>query len=361
MEMMKLKGHVFVALSGGVDSAVCAALLLSQGYQVTGIHMDTWKETLLADEKLGSGSSKEYAEKTAKVLQIPFISMDVKGQFYRDVVLKFIEGYLQGSTPNPCLFCNPTIKWGILQSYALEKGADYFATGHYAKLVRDTFGNVRLLRGADKSKDQSYVLSLLSQFQLQKTLMPLGSKLKSEVRSFAQRLKLPVADREESQDLCFLGVTDYRDFLQRYSKMPFEPGEIVNINDEVVGQHRGLPFYTIGQRKGIRVASSEPYYVIEKDISRNRLVVGFADEAGQDHLIAGSSNWISGQQPNCGQTYDVMIRYRANPVEAILTDSTSDKFRLKFIQPQRGITPGQVASLYSGEECLGGGVILSNN
>ncbi len=361
MEMMNSRGHVFIALSGGVDSAVSAALLLSQGYQVTGIYMDTWKDPLWADRKQGLGTSEELAQQTARVLQIPFLSFDVKALFYKDVVQKFIEDYLRGLTPNPCLFCNPRIKWGILQSYAVENGADYFATGHYAQLERDALGKVRLFRGKDKSKDQSYVLALLSQSQLQKTLLPIGLHSKIEVRSYAQNLKLPVADREESQDLCFLGINDYRDFLDRFSTKPIEPGKIVNQKGEVVGSHQGLPFYTIGQRKGIRVAASEPYYVIGKDLTKNHLLVGFDNEACQDHLVVGSSNWISGQHPTCGESYDVMIRYRAKPVKAILFGSTGENFRLKFNQPQRGITPGQVAVLYSGEECLGGGVILPNN
>jgi tRNA-specific 2-thiouridylase len=357
MKSMTKDDMVYVALSGGVDSAVTAALLLSEGYQVTGIHMETWKDPTLVLESDNSLSSKKLAEQTAQTLGFPFISINLEEQFFSEVVQPFIKDYHTGLTPNPCLFCNPQIKWGVLQSYALEKGGKYFATGHYAKLVRTSEGSVRLFRAVDQKKDQSYVLSLLSQYQLQHTLLPLGELTKEDVRKLALELNLPVADREDSQDLCFLGSGGYREFLYRYSSEIIEPGEIVNLQGEVIGRHEGLAFYTIGQRKGIRVASSEPYFVIDKDVETNRLIVGFEAETGQQQLIGKSPNWISGNPPEFGELFNVMIRYRAKPIRAELNHLTEEYFGLKFNQKIKGITPGQVAVLYKDQECLGGGVI----
>lgn len=353
---MDWRKHVFIALSGGVDSAVCAARLLEDGYQVTGIHMDTWKAPDWA-EGTQSEASADLAQQTADFLGIPFISLDLKEIFFKEVVQSFIRKYLQGQTPNPCLFCNPQVKWGILQAYALEHGGDYFATGHYARIKRLDSGKVQLIKGIDQAKDQSYVLSLLSQDQLSKSFLPIGSLTKKEVRMEAQRLSLRVADRQDSQDLCFLGTGDYRDFLKRFAPEASQPGEIVTTDGEVVGEHQGLAFYTVGQRKGIRVAAAEPYYVVKKDIEQNRLIIGFSDRANDWRLQAAHTNWISGEPPNQNRTYDVMIRYRAKPMPAELTSVTENEFQLEFKEPLRGITPGQVAVLYEGEVCLGGGII----
>jgi len=354
---MNTRGLVYVAMSGGVDSAVAAETLLSQGYNVTGIHMETWKDPKWHQVDQQQESSIDLARRTSETLGIPFVSVDMKERFFSNVVKPFIKQYTAGETPNPCLFCNPQVKWGVLQSYAFEHGADYFATGHYARLKRNNFGVVRLYKGIDKTKDQSYVLSLLNQQQFQGTLLPLGEMLKTEVRAKARNLNLPTADRQDSQDLCFLGSVDYRDFLQRYAGDSIEPGEIVNTEGKVIGEHQGLPFYTIGQRKGIRVASTEPYFVTGKDVEMNRLVVGYAHQVGQRTLVASSPNWITGTPPSVNDIYDVMIRYRAKPAPAVLSDLTPGQFRLNFTKEQRGITPRQVAVLYNGEECLGGGTI----
>ncbi|MFN2303971.1 MAG: tRNA 2-thiouridine(34) synthase MnmA, partial [Anaerolineales bacterium] len=276
---------------------------------------------------------------------------------YDQVVQTFINDYLEGKTPNPCLFCNPHIKWGILQSYAFNQGADFFASGHYARIEYLGSGQVHLLRGKDPNKDQSYVLSMLTQSQLGRSLFPIGDMLKGEVRSLAHRLGLTFIDREESQDLCFLGNVDYRDFLIRYAPQAANLGEIVNERGEVLGEHNGLAFYTIGQRKGIRIAASQPYFVIGKDREKNHLVVGFVEQTERSNLIAIKPNWIAGKPPDEGKNYSVMIRYRAKPVNAALFYISSDEFRLEFNDGVRGITPGQAAVLYQGEVCLGGGII----
>jgi len=354
---MNSNGHVYVAMSGGVDSSVAVAKLLAQGYRVTGIHMLTWKDPKWEAAIKDLPAPEKLAENSAKSLGIPFIVLDIRDDFYQTVVKKFIREYIHGQTPNPCLFCNPQVKWGILQSYALSHGADFFATGHYACIERPPTGKVRLLRGVDHTKDQSYVLSMLSQFQLSRSLLPLGTLTKQAVRAFAKEMLLPVADRQDSQDLCFLGNVDYRDFLTRYAPDSLEKGDIVDNTGRVLGEHQGLAFYTIGQRKGIRIAASEPYFVINKDQENNRLVVGFADETGEKCLTAVQPNWISGVPPEIDSVYDVMVRYRSKPAPAVLTMTTEDKIRLEFMKRLRGITPGQVAVLYRDDICLGGGVI----
>ena len=348
---------VFVAMSGGVDSAVTAAKLLVEGFQVTGIYMSTWKDPHWLASQQKQSAPGELAKKVADALNIPFINMDVRDQFYETVVHSFINQYLAGLTPNPCLFCNPRVKWGLLQATALIEGADYFSTGHYARIVRTSSGEVELRRGVDRTKDQSYVLSMLSQTQLSKTLLPLGELTKTEVRAMAHDLNLPVADQEESQDLCFIGKEGYRDFLERMAPEAASPGEIVDMDGKILGRHEGLAFYTIGQRKGIRLAAPEPYYVVGKDQAQNRLVVGFIERTGQKALKAAQANWIAGKPPAQGEEYDVMIRYRANPVKARLLAVTENNFELEFTETVRGITPGQVAVLYLGDICLGGGFI----
>ena len=354
---MMCKGVVYTAISGGVDSAVAAALLLEDGYQVFGIHMETWKAPNTMERGSEYFEDKLFAENVANALGIPLTSLDLRNEFYESIIKSFIQQYSNGRTPNPCLFCNPQIKWGILQNFALDQGSDFFATGHYARLERNGSCPVRLLKGRDKSKDQSYVLCLLSQTQLQKSLLPLGEMTKEEVRGKALEMDLPVANREDSQDLCFLGDLDYRDFLKRYYPLSQDPGEIVTIDGEVVGEHDGLAFFTIGQRKGIRVAADEPYYVVDKDIGKNRLIIGFDEQAGKNYLIASDVNWISGEPPQTGEMYAVMVRYRTSPVLAVLSSVTENYFKLEFKRHLRGITPGQVAAIYQGDACLGGGVI----
>lgn len=358
---MDLNQHVFVAMSGGVDSAVTVTRLLDQGFRVTGIHMRTWKDPKWEKETAGLPAPEDLAEKSAHAIGVPFVSLDIREDFFQTVIKKFIRQYLQGQTPNPCLFCNPQVKWGILQTYALSHGADYFATGHYARIEQGSLGKVKLLRGVDKSKDQSYVLSMLSQFQLSKSVLPLGIMTKEEVRTIAQKMALPAADKQDSQDLCFLGNVNYRDFLERYAPESMGKGDIVDTSGRVLGQHQGLAFYTIGQRKGIGIAASEPYFVVDKDNEKNQLIVGFARETGKHSLTAIQPNWISGKPPEVGNVYDVMVRYRAKPVSAVLSTVTDEKFRLEFKEPMRGITPGQVAVLYQGEICLGGGIISESN
>jgi tRNA-uridine 2-sulfurtransferase len=356
MMIMTEGKHAYVAMSGGVDSTVAAWLLKEKGFDVTGIFMRTWRDPKWAAMD-DSPEVLTLAQRAAESLSIPLVVLDVRQDFFEKVVKSFIKDYSMGRTPNPCLFCNPTIKWGQLQAYALAKDADYFATGHYARLSKGADGKTLLLRGLDPQKDQSYVLAMLSQNQLAKTRLPLGEMTKKGVRQIAADLNLEAADQADSQDLCFLGRVDYREFLSRFASVPSLPGDIVDASGQVLGRHRGLWHYTIGQRKGLRIAASEPYYVVDKQIASNKLVVAFRDQAGNKLLVADHVSWISGNAPASGDGYDVMIRYRAKPEQAALISSSKSSFRLEFTHKIVGVSPGQVAVLYRDEVCLGGGVI----
>ncbi|NOX63437.1 MAG: tRNA 2-thiouridine(34) synthase MnmA [Chloroflexi bacterium] len=350
---------VVVAMSGGVDSSVAAARLVEAGYRVIGVMMRLWSEV-----ERGQGSenrcctleAREEARRIAAYLDIPFYLINVEQIFKRQVVDYFIQGYLSGVTPNPCLACNRTIRFDYLLNYARALGADYLATGHYAR-VRATPSGFQLLRGVDKAKDQSYVLSVLGQKELRHLTFPVGDLTKAEVREMARKYGLEVATKAESQDLCFLADGDYRRFLQDWANGAIKPGPIVDVKGRVLGEHRGLPFYTIGQRKGLGVSSRERLFVISLEPESNTLVVGPAQYLGRDRLIAGQMNWISGEAPAEPFECTVKIRYRARDRAARVIPLAADRVEVRFAEPVRDITPGQAAVFYQGEVCLGGGLI----
>lgn len=349
---------MLVAMSGGVDSSVAAALLVSQGYRVTGIMLRLWSQPGLEESnRCCTPDAMAQARRVAAILGIPFYALDAQDRFRSVVVDSFIESYSAGLTPNPCLVCNRQIRWGFMLDRALAMGADFMATGHYARLERDETGTVRLMRGIDPGKDQSYVLSGLTQEKLQHSLFPLGGLEKSRVRELARQFSLPVAERADSQDLCFLAGGDYRSFLARYAAMPPQPGRIVNRQGDVLGEHRGLAFYTIGQRKGLGIAAPEPLYVIAKNLADNTLVVGFEDELGCSTLKTGPVNWISGSPPGIVFRVQVKIRYHAEPAWGIVHATEDGGARVDFERPLRDITAGQQAVFYDGDTVLGGGII----
>ncbi len=360
VKIMGEKGTVVVGMSGGVDSSVAAALLVRQGYRVIGVMLRLWAEP--GCEHLNRCCTPEAmlaARQVAHQLGIPFYVYDVRQVFYRTVVQAFFEGYAKGWTPNPCLVCNAHIRWGALLTYAQRLGADFFATGHYARVRRLPDGRVQLLRGVDRKKDQSYVLSVLTQDQLQRTLLPVGEYTKEQVREMAEAWGLPVAHRRESQDLCFLAGEDYRSFLARHRPDLERPGPILTLDGRIVGMHRGLAFYTIGQRRGLGLGGGEPLYVIAKDPERNALIVGPKSARGRRGLVAGDVVWTLGQPPaDSSFRGEVQIRYRAQAVPATVTLLEQGKgFRVVFDEPVWDVTPGQRAVLYQGEVCLGGGTI----
>lgn len=359
---MKAEGkavqHVVVAMSGGVDSSTVAALLVEQGYQVTGMMLRLWSEEgKEASNRCCTPDSVFAARRIAAMLGIPFYVLDAQQLFHKRIVNYFINGYKSGETPNPCILCNQFIRWGFLLDHALSFGADAFATGHYARLQKDDAGGIHLLKGIDEGKDQSYVLSMLTQTQLQKTLLPLGEMKKDEVRDHARRFNLPVAEKRDSQDLCFLGEEDYRDFLMKYAPESLKPGKIVTQDGREIGRHEGLAAYTIGQRKGIRIADSEPYYVIAKEFESNTLVIGKKNELGKKEIIVDDFHWISEAPSEFEFIAEVMVRYRANLHAAVIKVMDNDTIQIRFIEPVPDISPGQLAVVYQGVEVLGGGFI----
>lgn len=348
---------VVVAMSGGVDSSVAAALLVEQGYRVIGMMLRLWNEPgKECENRCCTPEAMALARRVAAKLGIPFYAIDAQERFRETVVEAFLDGYLAGETPNPCVVCNRQIRWGLLRERALTFGADYFATGHYARVERGPDGTAHLLRGLDSAKDQSYVLSVIPQEQLRQTLFPVGQYPKPEVRALAQQFDLPVAARADSQDLCFLAGGDYRDFLTRTVPQVVRPGPIVDTAGNALGSHQGLAFYTIGQRKGLGIASPEPLYVVRKDAAANTLVVGGVDALGGNRLRAEAINWINGV-PAGEIRVQAKIRYKARDAWATLRPDGADAAALEFDDPVRDSTPGQRVVFYQGDLCLGGGTI----
>ena len=346
-------------MSGGVDSSVAAALLKQQGYEVIGMMLRLWSEAGREDSnRCCTPDAMAQARRVAAMLDIPFYAIDVKDQFHTTVVQSFLDGYALGQTPNPCLVCNRQIKWGFLLEHAQAFGADYLASGHYAQKRLAEDGRQELLRAVDRSKDQSYILHVLTQERLAHALFPVGAYTKPEIRELARDFNLPTANRQESQDLCFLGGQDYRDFIRRNAPQIAQPGPILDRQGKTLGEHTGLAYYTIGQRKGLGIPSSVPLYVLAKDAATNTLIVGVEAELGARELTAYDVNWIAGAAPVEPLRLQVKTRYTAREAWALVTPLADGRVQVCFEEPQRDLTPGQVAVFYLDEVVLGGGLIL---
>jgi len=351
--------RVVVALSGGVDSSVAAALLKEQGYDVMGMMLRLWSEPGKEESnRCCTPDSMAQARRVAAKLDIPFYVIDARDVFRETVVQYFLDGYARGETPNPCLICNRQIRWTFLLDHALALGADYMATGHHVRIGNDERGKRALLRAVDRSKDQSYVLHVLTQEKLAKALFPVGDYPKTEIRAIAGKYGLPTASRKDSQDLCFLAGEDYRNFLQRHAVEILKPGEILTRDGRSVGQHNGLANYTIGQRKGLGGTSPVPLYVLGKDSGTNTLIVGTQEELGSRELTARDVNWISGETPPGAFRAEVKIRYTAQEAEAWVTPIGGEQAQVRFDAPQRDITAGQAAVFFDGDLLIGGGIIV---
>lgn len=353
--------RVVVAMSGGVDSSVAAALLVEQGYDVVGIMMRLWSEPGVAGSspvnRCCTPDQMADARRVADHLNIPFYVLDVQDLFRQSVVQYFIDEHERGVTPNPCILCNRQIRFSHLFDHAMALDARYLATGHYARIRPTTEGAFQLRRAVDEHKDQSYVLHVLSQKHLAHVLFPIGDYTKEEVRDLARDFGLPVATKQDSQDLCFLGDGDYRRFLRDYAPSTAQPGPILTSDGHYLGEHNGLTGYTIGQRKGLGLSTTEPVFVIRKDVGRNALIVGERSQLGQRHLSASEVNWVGGAPPAPGSAVQVKIRYKAPAVPATVIPGPNQTMRVEFDEPVMGLTPGQGAVVYDGETCLGGGLI----
>ncbi len=352
--------RVVVAMSGGVDSSVAAALLVERGYEVIGMMMRLWSEPDCEGETAANRCCTPQqmadARRIADQLGIPFYVVDVKDYFRQTIVQFFLDEHALGRTPNPCIECNRQIRFTYLLNQALALEANYLATGHYAR-VQQTADGYLLRQGVDSHKDQSYVLHMLTQAHLAHVLFPVGEYTKAEVRELARRFNLPVASKGDSQDLCFLADGDYRRFLQQYSERVNRPGQIVTGDGTVLGEHTGLAFYTIGQRKGLGVSAAEPLYVLRKDVTHNRLVVGPREALGQTRLPVRDVSWVAGAPPDTTIQALVKIRYKATLVPAEITAVSANRAEILFNEPVAGATPGQGAVFYEGDICLGGGLI----
>jgi tRNA-uridine 2-sulfurtransferase len=347
---MSENARVAVAMSGGVDSSVAALLLKKQGFDVFGL-------TLVLS---GTGPEEEVFLNSVKgvagELDLELHVRDLRNQFRTDVIGYFITAYENGLTPNPCVVCNQTIKFGTMLAEARKLGADYLATGHYIRMEKR--GNLlHLLKGVDKVKDQSYFLYRLNQDRLNQLLFPLGNYQKKQIREIAREHRLQPADKKESQDLCFIVDGDYRELLHRESNKRLAPGPIIDSQGKVVGTHTGLWNYTIGQRRGLGVAASEPMYVTTIDMEKNSLIIAKNNERGLKSFEVDEVNYINGSDPVSPFSAQVKIRYTANSVDAFITPLTGKRVTIELSKSLPDVTPGQSAVFYNGEELLGGGII----
>ena len=352
-------------MSGGIDSSVAAALLKRAGFDMIGVFMKFWSPTTSGGGLVGgwnhccSPEAEVRARKVAKILKIPFYVFNFEKEFKKRIVDYFLDGYKKGITPNPCVVCNKEIKFGLLLEKTLALDADYVATGHYArkKETRDNRQETRykLLRAKDKDKDQSYFLWMLNQKQLKRILFPIGDLTRTEVENLAKKFKLPVLEAKKSVEICFIQTT-INDFLKKYLKE--KSGKVVDSQGKFLGEHRGLWFYTIGQRKGIGL-SGGPYFVLDKDLKKNLLIVtGNERDLYKKELVAKNVNWILGKELRLPLKIKAKIRYRTKFITAILSKNLKSRtYNLKFVKPQRAITPGQSVVFYQGNELLGGGII----
>lgn len=354
--------RVVLAMSGGVDSSVAASILKDRGYEVIGLFMRTGSHSVDFERRSKTCCSLTDsldAQKVASKLDIPFYVLDFEPDFER-IVDYFVDEYYQGRTPNPCVMCNIWLKFGKLWAYGQKLGADFVATGHYARIVRDSAGRHRIARGLDKTKDQSYVLSGLRKTVLPRILFPIGDFPKSEIRDMARRLELPVHDKPDSQEICFVPDNDYVRFVREKVPVRDTSGVIVDKHGQVLGEHAGFESYTVGQRRGIGIAAKTPLYVLEILPESNEVVVGDRDDLMKTGLFAERFGWHI-DPPTEPMACLAQIRARHHAVEATvrIANSRPDQVIVRFAEPQSAVTPGQVLTLYENDMVLGGGWIES--
>ncbi len=346
-------------MSGGVDSAVAAVLMKEAGHDVIGVTLVLWKDEAEEEKRWQDRSCCKVglARHVAKMLEIPHVTVDAQSQFQSEIIDDFCDTYLVGQTPNPCVRCNALIKFEQLLSVAKEHGADFIATGHYAKITHQETGGYSLSTGLDEKKDQSYFLYRLTQDQLARTAFPLGGMNKESVYKKALSLGLPYEEILESQEICFVNQKNYGEFLTENRPESVIPGNIVTESGDVVGTHKGVAFHTVGQRRGLNVAMGERVYVTRLDVVKNEVVLGDPEQLLQRELAADRVIWGGWGVPSFPVSVEAKIRYRSTPKLATLIEADAETFRIVFDEPERGVSPGQSVVLYQGNTVIGGGVI----
>lgn len=361
---------IVVAMSGGVDSSATAALLKSQGHEVIGITMRLYQPDDPLEEANHTGGCCSLdevndARRVCEKMGIPHYAVNFKHEFNDKVVAYFEREYKRGRTPNPCIACNIYMKYDLLMQKALDLGARYLATGHYARIHHNaSTGRYELHQAVDPNKDQSYVLYNMTQEQLKHTLFPLGGYLKTEVREIARSFGLTrVANKPDSQEICFIPNNDYKSFIRKRSEQEIPEGYYYDTQGNILGNHQGIPFYTIGQRKGLGITVGKPLFVVDIIPERNAVILGSQDEVFSDGLAADSLNWVATERPDQPVRVSVKIRSTAQPASAVLIPDREDTdvVRIRFDQPQRAVTPGQAVVFYQEDVVIGGGVIASRD
>jgi tRNA-specific 2-thiouridylase len=349
--------RVLIAMSGGVDSSVAAAILKEAGYEVIGATMKIWPKKLCGQEKEKSCCSLkdiEDARKVCKNLNIRHYVLNLESDFQKNVIDYFIKEYLSGSTPNPCIVCNEKVKFGTLLKKAQNLGCDFIATGHYARIERNK--NCRLREASDKTKDQSYVLFSLSQQQIKKILLPLGSLTKDSVRAKAKQIGLHISEKPDSQEICFVPDNDYAEFIKKYCNLEDKKGKVLNSSGTLLGYHQGFWNFTIGQRRGLGIAARNPLYVVEISAKENVIVAGEANDVKKKKFLVKCVNWMT-EDIKKETEFKVKIRYNHKKASASVKDLGGGSAEVDFKEPQNAITPGQAAVFYDGEYVAGGGWI----
>jgi len=356
-------GRAVVAMSGGVDSTFAAWALVRAGVEIIGVHfkMGDFDSSAEGTPRCCSIKDAKDARRMAELLGIPFYVINMSDEFEKKVVDPFIRAYVEGLTPNPCIYCNPGVKWARLLELSDRLGADAVATGHLARIEKDpATGAVKLLKGADRRKDQSYFLARLEREHLERAVLPAGALTKDEIRKTLLKESLPVAEKPESQDVCFVGDGEYAQFLERRLGKDAPPeGEIVDPDGKVIGRHKGIHRYTVGQRKGLSIFAPEPYYVLAIDPETNRLVAGPAGMAWTGEAEAFDLHWI-GEPPRPGETVSVKVRYKSRAA-ACRVEMSGRQARIEFLKPTRAVAPGQAAVFYRGDEVVGCGTLARNS
>ena len=375
---------VVVGMSGGVDSSVAAYLLKEQGYDVIGVTMQIWQDEDVCSISENGGccglGAVEDSKRVASVLKIPHYVMNFRKEFKKNVIDYFVSEYVMARTPNPCIACNRYVKWESLLARSLSIGADYIATGHYASIAKLTNGRYAIKNSVTKTKDQTYALYNLTQYQLEHTLMPVGDYTKDEIREIAHKLKLPVANKADSQEICFVENNDYAGFIREYLEdednkkileekraiymrnmenggYGFIPGNFVDSSGNILGKHQGLANYTIGQRKGLNIALGRPVFVLKLNPITNEVVIGDADDVFADRFYVGDLNFMAIEDLQDEMVVNTKIRYGHKGAPCTIKRTAADEILCVFDEPQRAVTPGQAAVFYKDDYVVGGGVI----